>query len=63
MGRLRKRHNWKGRQQSTCAQTAADRQTDVQVETQGKMHARSEGCKIAGCYRDAIRGRHHSFDM
>uniref|UniRef100_A0A672P5Y0 RNA helicase n=1 Tax=Sinocyclocheilus grahami TaxID=75366 RepID=A0A672P5Y0_SINGR len=35
MGRLRKKHNWKGRQQSTSAQTAAaDRQTDVQVEIQ-----------------------------
>ncbi|KAF4110339.1 probable ATP-dependent RNA helicase DHX37 [Onychostoma macrolepis] len=35
MGRLRKKHNWKGRQQSTSAQTAAaDRQTDVHVEIQ-----------------------------
>ncbi|XP_073675155.1 probable ATP-dependent RNA helicase DHX37 [Garra rufa] len=35
MGRLRKRHNWKGRQQSTSVETpAADRQTDVQVEIQ-----------------------------
>ncbi|XP_043103602.1 probable ATP-dependent RNA helicase DHX37 [Puntigrus tetrazona] len=33
MGRLRKRHNWKGRQRSASVQTAAaDRQTDVQVE-------------------------------
>ncbi|XP_073765102.1 probable ATP-dependent RNA helicase DHX37 isoform X3 [Danio rerio] len=35
MGRLRKKHNWKGRQQSTSVQTAAaDRQTNVQVEIQ-----------------------------
>ncbi|XP_059379339.1 probable ATP-dependent RNA helicase DHX37 [Carassius carassius] len=35
MGRLRKKHNWKGRQQSTSGQTAAaDRKTDVQVEIQ-----------------------------
>ncbi|KAK2899142.1 hypothetical protein Q8A67_010560 [Cirrhinus molitorella] len=33
MGRLRKKHNWKSRQQSTSEPTpAADRQTDVQVE-------------------------------
>ncbi|KAK7145529.1 hypothetical protein R3I93_013304 [Phoxinus phoxinus] len=35
MGRLRKKYNWKGRQQSTSVQkAAADRQTDVQVEIQ-----------------------------
>jgi len=40
MGRLRKKYNWKGRQQSTSVQKAAgDRQTDVQVEIQGKIHA------------------------
>uniref|UniRef100_A0A671RR65 Activating signal cointegrator 1 complex subunit 3 n=1 Tax=Sinocyclocheilus anshuiensis TaxID=1608454 RepID=A0A671RR65_9TELE len=46
MGRLRKKHNWKGRQQSTSAQTAAaDRQTDVQVEIQdGAMLKGVDGC-------------------
>ncbi|XP_051509399.1 probable ATP-dependent RNA helicase DHX37 [Myxocyprinus asiaticus] len=35
MGRLRKKHNWKGRQQSTSVQTArGEKQADVQVEIQ-----------------------------
>uniref|UniRef100_A0A3B4B223 Activating signal cointegrator 1 complex subunit 3 n=1 Tax=Periophthalmus magnuspinnatus TaxID=409849 RepID=A0A3B4B223_9GOBI len=35
MGKLRKKHNWKGRQQNEAKQTADDKKTDVVVELQG----------------------------
>ncbi|XP_033828283.1 probable ATP-dependent RNA helicase DHX37 [Periophthalmus magnuspinnatus] len=34
MGKLRKKHNWKGRQQNEAKQTADDKKTDVVVELQ-----------------------------
>lgn len=35
MGKLRKKHNWKGRQQSDPRQPADDEKTDIVVELQG----------------------------
>lgn len=36
MGKLRKKHNWKGRQQSDPQQPADEEKTDVVVELQGR---------------------------
>lgn len=36
MGKLRKKYNWKGRQQSDPQQPADGEKTDVVVEMQGK---------------------------
>lgn len=36
MGKLRKKHNWRGRQQSDPQQAAEEEKTDVVVELQGK---------------------------
>lgn len=36
MGKLRKKHNWKGRQQSDPQQPADQEKTDVVVELQGR---------------------------
>lgn len=35
MGKLRKKHNWKGRQQSDTQQPAEEEKTEVVVELQG----------------------------
>lgn len=35
MGKLRKKHNWKGRQQNDPPKSADDNKTDVVVELQG----------------------------
>lgn len=37
MGKLRKKHNWKGRQQSDPHQPADDEKTDIVVELQGMI--------------------------
>lgn len=36
MGKLRKKHNWKGRHQSDTQQPADEAKTDVVVELQGR---------------------------
>lgn len=37
MGRLRRKHNWKGRQQNDSLKPAEDNKTDVVVELQGSV--------------------------
>lgn len=38
MGKLRKKHNWKGRQQSDPQQPADEEKTQVVVELKGRNH-------------------------
>lgn len=37
MGRLRRKHNWKGRQQNDSLKPSDDNKTDVVVELQGSV--------------------------
>lgn len=55
MGKLRKKHNWKGRQQRDPQQPADEEKTDIVVELQGKTLS----INWSNCYGAVAAFLHH----